>query len=153
MKSEFKKKQLVPDRWSLSKELFAKKKSLQRKFFAKKRMQRKQRKIFLEIQHFWDILPWKSPFFGHFPHDPLLFFKQFNNKMSVTEKSFSKNHKFHGIFLTTLIHYYKIELNHVIFISKIFFAFSLFLCKEFKFFFASSQRMKSAKIWPVYSWL
>ena len=115
---------------------------------SKQRILRK--KIFLEIQHFWDILPWKSPFFGHFPHD-YYFCKQFNNTMSVTEKSFSKNHKFHGICVTTLIHYYKVEINHVIFKSKIFFTFSSFLCKEFKFFLASLQRMTSVNKSPIYS--
>ena len=67
-------------------------------------------------------------------------------RMNVTEKPFFRNHKFHGVCVTTLIHYFKIEINHVIFICKIFFPFSSFICKEFKFFFASSQRMKSAKI-------
>ena len=115
----------------------------QRKFFAKKRM---QRKIFLEIHHFWDILLLKSQFFGHFPHEHY-FFKHFINKLNVPEKSFFKNHIFHGICITTLIHYSKMENKIVIFFfRKIFFAFSLPLCKEFKFFFASSQRMKSAKI-------
>ena len=126
--------------WSVSKEFFAKKKSLQRKGCKESKEKYSLKfNIFgtfcLENHHFLDIFPMT-----------ITFFKQFNNKTSVTEKSFSKNHKFHGICVTTLIHYYKIEINYVIFISKIFFAFSSFLCKEFKFFFASSQRMKSANI-------
>ena len=120
----------------------------QRKFFAKKRMQRKQRKIFLEICHFWEILPWKSQFFGH-SLIKITFSKHFINKMSVTEKSFFKNPKFYGICVTTFIYYYKIENNYVISISKIFFAFFVCFCKEFEIFFASLQRMKMQRIHPI----
>ena len=102
-------------------------------------------------------IPWNSTFFEVFCienyHHFLDIFPKtntfFNNKMSVTEKSFTKNHKFHGTCITILIHYYKKEIDDVVIISKIFLAFSSFLCKEFEFFFASSQRMKSARIWPV----
>ena len=48
----------------------------------------------LENHHFLDIFPMN-----------ITFFKQFNNKMSVTEKYLSKNHKFHGIYVTTLIRF------------------------------------------------
>ena len=41
------------------------------------------------------------------------------------------------------------ENNYSIFIIEIFFAFFACYCKDFEIFFASLQRMKSAKIWPV----
>ena len=120
-------------------------KSWQRKFFAKKRMQRKQRKIFLEIPHFWEILPWKHNFLDIFLMK-IIFFKNVINKMSVTKEYFLKNHKFHGICVTTLIRYYKMENNYVIFVIKIFFA---CFCKDFEIFFVSLQRMKMQRNHPL----
>ena len=92
-------------------------------------------KFCLENHNFLDIFLMKISFLKHFIH-----------KMSVTEKSFIKNHKFHDICVTTLIHYYKMENNYVIFIIKIFFA---CYCKDFEIFFASLQRMKMQRKSPV----
>ena len=70
------------------------------------------------------------------------FLKHFIHKMSVSEKSFFKNHQFHDICFTTLIHYYKMENNYVIFIIYNY-------CKDFEIFFASLQRIKMQRKSPV----
>ena len=111
---------------------------LQRKFFAKKRMQRKQRKIFLEIRNFWEILPWSSQFFGHFLMK-ITFCKHF---IHVSLKNLSLKITNFMTCVTILIHYYKMENYYVIFIIKNFFAFFACYCKDFEIFFASLQRMK-----------
>ena len=42
----------------------------------------------------------------------------------------------------TKIHYYKMENNYVILITKIFFAFFACYCKEFEIFFAKNEKCK-----------
>ena len=62
--------------------------------------------------------------------------------MSVPEKYFSKNHKFYGTYVTTLIHYYKIEINYVNFISLHIFFISLQRIQLFIRFFAKNEKCK-----------
>ena len=126
-----------------NKENFGKENSLQRKGCKESKEKYSLKfaifgKFCLENQKFFDISSWK-----------LLFPNIFIHKMSANEKSFFKNQKFYGICDITFIHYYKIESNYVIFINKIFFAFFVCFCKEFEIFFASLQRMKMQRKWPV----
>ena len=138
-----------------TKNLCKQRKFWQRKFFAKKRMQRKQRKILVINPLFCTIFQekmsilWKN--FGIW-----IFLIKLQHKTTIKLGENLQNRSFYLMFfsvdhwkLKCMIRSFNLCSKTVrIFIFSSF-AISSLLCKDFEIFFASLQRMKSAKIWPL----